>query len=137
MLIDGRTRFGATAEYTCDADYIIRPPATKRKCESNGRWSRMEIACDIIECPVPRAPAGAVLPDEMKQGSMAKENLHGNNYGFHQNGFCLQKELGFFTKLSCLEFHKSVHLVTLTASSQAAGCPATTERSAPRSSSPA
>ena len=72
MLIDGRTSFGATAEYTCDADYIIRPPATKRKCESNGRWSRMEIACDIIECPVPRAPAGAVLPDEMKQGSMAK-----------------------------------------------------------------
>ena len=64
MLIDGRTSFGAVAEYTCDADYLIRPSAdaasATRKCESNGRWSRNEIACDIIECPVPRAPAGTV-----------------------------------------------------------------------------
>ena len=61
VLVDGRTSFGASAEYTCDADYLIRPssPAVaRRKCESNGRWSRNEIACDIIECPVPRAPAG-------------------------------------------------------------------------------
>ena len=61
MLIDGRTSFGAVAEYTCDADYLIRPAdaaSATRKCESNGRWSRNEIACDIIECPVPRAPAG-------------------------------------------------------------------------------
>ena len=68
VLIDGRTSFGAVAEYTCDADYLIRPPAAAadaasatRKCESNGRWSRNEIACHIIECPVPRAPAGTVF----------------------------------------------------------------------------
>ena len=70
MLVDGRTSFGASAEYTCDADYIIRPTVAKRKCESNGRWSRNEIACDIIECPVPRAPAGTVTvsPDETRGG---------------------------------------------------------------------
>ena len=43
-------------------DYNIRSSSgnglARRKCESNGRWSRDEIACDIIECPVPRAPAG-------------------------------------------------------------------------------
>ena len=32
--------------------------AARRKCEANGRWSRNPIACNVIECPVPRGPAG-------------------------------------------------------------------------------
>ncbi len=60
VLLDGRTSFNAEAEYTCDEDYIIssRDAANKRRCETNGRWSKTNLRCSIIECPVPRAPTG-------------------------------------------------------------------------------
>lgn len=59
VLLDGRTSFGAQSEYTCDDDYIISSEEKSvRKCESNGRWSKSNLKCNIIECPVPRAPSG-------------------------------------------------------------------------------
>lgn len=59
VLLDGRTSFGGVAEYSCDEDYIISDEEKrKRKCESNGRWSRSDLKCNVIECPVPRAPSG-------------------------------------------------------------------------------
>ena len=62
QLLDGRTTFGAEAEYACKADYLPVGDARKR-CEGSGRWSRNILVCEIIKCPPPRAPSGAGCPD--------------------------------------------------------------------------
>lgn len=63
-LLDGRTTFNALAEYSCNSDYqlVVSQETTsttqRRRCESNGRWSRTVITCEIIQCPAPKAPTG-------------------------------------------------------------------------------
>ncbi len=56
-LVNGRSTFGATVEYSCDKDYLPVGDSVK-KCEASGSWSRSILTCDIIECPQPRAPSG-------------------------------------------------------------------------------
>lgn len=57
QLLDGRTTFGASAEYACDQDYLPVGDTTKR-CEASGQWTRTILTCDIIKCPQPRSPSG-------------------------------------------------------------------------------
>ena len=56
-LLDSRTTYGASVEYTCGDDYTLRGEDSIR-CEANGKWTRAVTSCDIIKCPAPRAPNG-------------------------------------------------------------------------------
>ena len=57
-LLDGRTTFNAEVEYKCKQDYQLTSSTSKRRCESNRKWTRSSITCELIQCPPPRAPNG-------------------------------------------------------------------------------
>ena len=59
-LIDGRTSYGAEAEYTCKVDFLPSgSTVTRKRCGKEGRWvGARGLSCEIIECPTPRPPTG-------------------------------------------------------------------------------
>lgn len=57
VLLNGTTTHGSIAQYSCEEDHWLEPPAkNKITCMRDGKWSDDPPSCELIVCPEPDVP---------------------------------------------------------------------------------